>query len=222
MVATAVKEIPILFQTPMVKAILEGRKTVTRRVVKIPKWATFNNASVSDDKLLCNLLNDVGYYEAEFKAKPADILWVRETWSKIHYEGVDPEPTYIYKADDEAGHIQGIWKPSIHMPKAACRLKLEVLSIRVERLHEITEEDAIREGVQSMDFGFGQTSSMRYRDYVVDASGYGHPDHDFPTVTDARDSFITLWQKINGKESWSANPWIWRVEFRKLDRESIK
>lgn len=230
---TEVKERPILFSTPMIKAILEGRKTVTRRVIKphpVPcnhegyveavwkndptKWKAFDD---HPDRWYCSYCgNGVDYGGNGMKCpygKPGDVLWVRETWSKIHYEGVDENLTYIFKADWTGDAVKGIWKPSIHMPRAACRLRLEIVSITVERLQDITEEDAIREGILFYD---DSILGRRFKDYEADASAYGHPDHDYPTLSTARESFFTLWQSINGPESWNANPWVWRIEFKRI------
>jgi hypothetical protein len=206
---TEVKERPILFSTPMVKAILEGRKTVTRRIVDIDpelakhvtKWgySIFTAEGCISARTKQPTTHGHRYGEKWIKmkyGKPGDILWVRETWSKIHYEGVDEKPTYIFKTDD-VGAVKHIWKPSIHMPRVACRLRLEIQSVRVERLHDITEEDAVREGVEWMRTG--------WKDYLKDGVWF-----------DAKSSFNSLWQSINGAESWNTNPWVWRIEFKKV------
>lgn len=212
---TEVKERPILFSTPMVKAILEGRKTVTRRIIKVqPDADSYFEMKLQDGVL------EIDYNQGDKNpkiecpyGKPGDVLWVRETWSKIHYEGVDENPTYIFKADWTGDAVKGIWKPSIHMPRAACRLRLEIVSITVERLQDITEEDAIREGILFYD---DEIIGRRFKDYVSDSRGYGHPEVDYATVSTAKESFQSLWTSINGPESWNANPWVWRVEFKKL------
>jgi len=224
-----VKERPILFSTPMVKAILEGRKTVTRRIIKTPPGAYgFYVAKNSNGQVTGVYAHD----ENERTEKPdgseweiqcpyqADVLWVRETWLKINideeFEGRRYE--YAYKADSEQnekkyGHIKnGVghrfidswkFKPSIHMPKAACRLRLQIKSISVERLHDITEEDAVREGIELC----GTFSEVpQWKDYLNDGCTTGWPCN----------SFVSLWISINGKESWNANPWVWRIEFEKL------
>jgi hypothetical protein len=227
---TAIKERPILFSTPMVKAILEGRKTVTRRVMN-PQHETDSEIGVGTFHLVVHgrdgiqpgpevfgaICDDGEFCLKSPYGQPGDILWVRETWA-VDWEigensrGEGPSP-FFYKATDEHPFKNGKWKPSIHMPRAACRLRLQIKSITVERLHDITEEDAIREGVQSAEF---EILGKCYRDYYGSASEYGHPDYDFPTVATAKQSFETLWMSINGKESWEFNPWVWRIEFEKL------
>lgn len=110
------------------------------------------------------------------------------------------------------------WKPSIHMPKNASRIKLEVKSVHIERLNEISSEDAIAEGISFYkDELFGGYS---YKDYAADASGYGHPDHDYPCLASPTASFVTLWEKINGAGSWELNPFVWVVDFKVLEVKS--
>lgn len=220
------KEHQILFRTPMVKANLEDRKTQTRRIIKPqPRCSDnhhfFNEAGWKNDPfqprlgggfLWCaNCGEYLGYNSGMGLrcpyGKPGDILWVRETWQY----GSDSLP-YIYKAGyphNIPPYIENVpdisilkWKPSIFMPREACRLFLEVVSVRVERLQDITEEDAKAEGVQFISDEYG------YRDY---SSFYGIG----PIHLTARESFQTLWISINGQKSWDANPWIWVVEFKK-------
>lgn len=104
--------------------------------------------------------------------------------------------------------------PSIHLPKYCSRIWLEVTDIKVERLKDINDKDAIAEGIQF--YVDEHTLRPRYKDYLADASGYGHPDHDYPTVGVPVTSFSTLWRKINGEESWNQNPWVWVVSFKVL------
>lgn len=219
-----IKEIPILFSTPMVQAILQGRKTMTRRIVKFPKDFTgkvFNNAPYGlkySSSLYGDTVQRLAY------ALPGDILWVRETWSPKYVKGALSGFQYnyphicpwTYLADDPKAKAYGVgesWKPSIHMPKDACRIWLEVTAVRAERLHDITEEDAISEGIE---WYVDEFNYRHFKDYLADASGYGHPDHDYPTVSTAVTSFSTLWQKLNGKESLQLNPWVWVISFKVL------
>ena len=115
---------------------------------------------------------------------------------------------YIYKASEngedwESNSEDWKWKPSIFMPKEACRLFLEVTDIRVERLQDISEEDAISEGIERLK----PDGDLSYKSYAVDYDACV-----FPIV-----SYQTLWQKINGKESWDENPFVWVIEFKKLE-----
>lgn len=224
------KQRPILFSTPMVQAILEGRKTQTRRIVKgmaLDWLSEFTPEFVADPK------NGFCPYGIE-----GDIIWVRETWRKYHPVDGDgytdfnkdiidfaaDNPEMIYKLDGDGSHVYNKngtekfipWKPSIHMPKVACRLFLENTYICIERLQDITDDDAIAEGIQSYPDEILQ--EMRYKDYLSDASGYGDPQHDYPTVGDPISSYKSLWQKINGEESWDVNPWVWVIEFNKKEK----
>lgn len=240
---TEVKERPILFSTPMIKAIIENRKTVTRRVMDIqpnnpgtfgvsPIWGYgvpvglkslprkyWNTEATVKDPwnyfcVHCATNVDGRRVDKDVHCrygKPGDVLWVRETWSKIHYEGIDDKPTYLYRADQGMSEVKRIWRPSIFMPREACRISLEITDIGVERLQDITEEDAIREGILFYD---DSILGRRFKDYEADASAYGHPDHDYPTLSTARESFFTLWQSINGPESWNDNPWVWKISFK--------
>jgi hypothetical protein len=193
--STAVSR-PILFSGPMVKAILEGRKTMTRRVAAVtdegckPGFITptcgFVPRKVAEHATYCPY------------GRPGDHLWVRETWVDLRGMGVtyleDGEPCNIaYAADtkpgsdgDKARIAYGIkWKPSIFMPRTASRITLEITNVRVERLQNITEEDAEQEGVAS------NVACLI--------------------------EFHKLWESINGKKyPWASNPWVWVIEFKRV------
>jgi hypothetical protein len=186
-----VKERPILFSTPMVKAILEGRKTVTRRVVKGRPLEWLQPCMFTPEFVADQGNNNCPY------GQPGDILWVRETFSQV------AEDRFIYKVDGDKHPLDWPWKPSIHMPRAACRLRLEILSITVEKLQDISEEDAIREGIEPQP---AFENIPQWKDYTNNGCTTG-----WPCV-----SFASLWQSINGKESWDANPFCWVINFRKL------
>lgn len=224
---TQVKERPIIFSTPMVIATRGGQKYITRRTKGLEEindrpgdWQlthTTTATRVGGDAFFIAIFRDGGEERVVHcpYGKTDDILWVRETWQKsglaemADAAGMSQQvgDRYIYKADKKNEGYQ--WKPSIHMPKAACRLKLQIVSIGVERLHDITEEDAIREGVEKMIFLNGEHVGWR---------NYGKPDKLKPFLNKqfARQSFESLWQSINGKESWDINPWVWRIEFTKI------
>lgn len=221
------KFIPILFSTPMVQAILEGRKRQTRRL--IPDYFTdFFKAEIIKDPELCdqealeyNEIKPKQHYglfasfdsgEEHLKSRwqPGDILWVRETWSCISYLNPDnTEYKYFYRAD--GGENFSKWKPSIHMPKDACRLFLKVISVRVERLQDISEEDAITEGVLDMFYGKGIAGNAFFN-YMDKRGGWDC------VADDAIHSYKTLWQKINGLNSWDENPWVWVIEFEQVEK----
>jgi len=173
-------EKPILFSTEMVQAILSGRKTQTRRVIKEPcDYGCITGDCDHDVQDQCDnaILNASPY------GKPGGKLWVRETWRSDN-------TGYAYKA---SSYDKGfLWKPSIHMPRRAARIILEVTDVRVERLQDISGKDAAAEGIQSV-------------------SKYGQ-DAD---VSD----FADLWDSINKKRgySWASNPYVWVVEFKRID-----
>lgn len=214
------KERPILFSTPMVQAILEGRKMQTRRIVKDDRL----NPTQPDGQWVrdldyirfwdghakfCEKHNHI--YEAYVKCpygQIGDILWVRETWVNtcdLPCSEDDEEPEYSYKADCPSETIPHIvWRPSIFMPKDACRIKLEITDIRVERLGEISEEDAIAEGIEVVNVLTYDTPL--YKNYlpVPPSDGFQH----------SPSSFKSLWTKING--SYDPNVWVWVIEFKRI------
>jgi hypothetical protein len=204
-----IRYIPVLFSTPMVRSLLDiyHPKSMTRRLVK---GAALD---VLDAGMLPSYVCDPGGWPLQKYGSPGDVLWVREKWMK----NSRPMgwPYHYYAANDVfTNPDQEKWKPSIHMPKTACRIFLQVQSIKVERLQDISEEDAIAEGIQF----FKQNGSTWFKDYLADPSGHGDPDHDFPTVPTARNSFQTLWSKIHGHASWDDNPWVWVVSFKSIDQ----
>lgn len=190
---------PILFSAPMVRAILEGRKTQTRRIIN--PQPTRSLISEHADKWILDWVkvDDGSTWKCPY-GKKGDRLWVRETWQNV------PDCDggyYIYGADYNAEDFQKVkWKPSIHMPKKVCRLWLEITNVRVERLQDISEKDAIAEGIELKK----QNNSTFYKVYDK-----GDMWQDDPIW-----SFRSLWESINGTGSWDANPWAWVVEFTKV------
>lgn len=175
-------EKPILFSTEMVRAILDGRKTQTRRVVKPSVFEKGTNWFWNPNENIC-----LAQY------RKGDVLWVRETWAK--------DDTYYYKADGSCGSRCGKWKPSIHMPREAARIFLRVTNIRVERLQDITDDDAWKEGFER-DFPFCEKTEC---DTCLDECS-------------ARYKFNKLWDNLNAKRGcgWAANPWVWVIEFERI------
>jgi hypothetical protein len=176
---------PILYQTEMVKAILEGKKTKTRRSVKMPP-----------DRIWGHSNRFYGESGREYKCpygKVGDVLWVRETWQHVDIE--NDYSGFVYKAsgglDWEMSNEDCKWKPSIFMPKSACRIFLEITDVKVERLQGISEADAIAEGIN-----------------LKNTSG----DYEHTPVQE----FEKLWQKINGPESWESNPFVWVISFKQI------
>ncbi|WP_417237247.1 MULTISPECIES: hypothetical protein [Flavobacteriaceae] len=216
---------PILFNTEMVRAILQGRKTQTRRtkglniVNKDAKNYNFISFSVDynyitfdniKDEMFQSVTNNIG--------NPGDILWVRESFC-FFLDGI------CYKADHHKNMKALKWKPSIHMPKKACRIFLKITDIRVERIQDITEEDALSEGVE---FYFSQLfQETRYKDYSKAKPGMFKPQRFYKTKApilgygewrEAKSSFQSLWESINSKDSWESNPWVWVISFERISK----
>lgn len=192
---------PILFSTAMVQAILEGRKTMTRRVIKPQPKAELFSAIISySDKLMARFWtkrepNNPLIEDVKLKYNVGDVLWVRESFCHVRafVEGKElQQPQYLYKTDPPFGYVEDgwKWKPSIYMPKIACRIWLEVTSIRVERLQDITYVDGI----------------------IQEGYPKEHPG------CSPIEWFENLWAKINGKESWKSNPYVWVIEFKKVTK----
>jgi hypothetical protein len=222
------KEGPILYRAPMVRAILEGSKTQTRRVIKWP---------IIDRSMCVELDESYGPDLASPRdsidhlspyGKVGDQLWVRESfwaygkWEQRYsekkqwmewcfvdmtverdrlYQYADPTPEKFRHRRD----IDPAWWPrnSIHMPRKASRIQLEITAIRVERLQDISEADAIAEGIEH-----GNRWLNNYRNYFNDNDAHGWRS--------PIDSYRSLWETINGEGSWDANHWVWVVEFKVL------
>lgn len=184
---------PILFKGPMVRAIIEGHKTQTRRVIRQqpPWWVSKITSWTRDGSKWQGLVSDAFWSMRCPYGVPGDHLYVRETWA---YWGSkeEPNPLIVYRADEDKVLR---WRPSIHMPKRFTRLWLTVTGIRLERVQDITEEDAIAEGTRATSIG------------------------DFPrqAVWTERQDFANLWDSINAKRGypWEDNPWVWVIEFEK-------
>lgn len=191
---TTPKERPILFSAPMVRAILEGRKTQTRRIMRPIKTS---GKIVWQPIVLEGYAGFVDEHGQPAKCpygEPGHRLWVRESF---FWDG----PRIAYRADHEGYAPKDTpWKPSIYMPRAASRILLEIADVRAERLQDISEEDAKAEGVFQSGFGF-------YRDYVCNNNS---------ACGTARQSFETLWRSINGHESWQQNPFVFQITFKRL------
>jgi hypothetical protein len=211
------KERPILFSGPMVQAILAGRKTQTRRIISSPSQKHDCIALVDYGHGFWPYLSDDGESsitddgnETPIKCPygaPGVRLWVRETFA-LWREGFDRRGHVVYRADmkDKAGEdfsrpdLMGLskWYPSIHMKRVYSRITLEITEIRVQRLQEISEEDAKAEGV-SVNLTAVLATEGRASASVCHTSAY-----------------IKLWDSINGERSWAANPWVWCVSFKRV------
>lgn len=222
-----IKERPILFSAPMVRAILEGRKTVTRREVK--KRAALDCLAAGFEPAFLALPGNADLCPY---GQPGERLWVRETWGVIshdfdeHGNMIDWKPDrpasairemrfghgyysghVIYRADGEAewagdddggGDDRSAWKPSIHMPRIASRILLEITEVRVEQLQDISDAQCIAEGLGLNERAIGVKMTV--------PQGASMP----------KTMFSELWSAINGRESWDANPWVWVLEFKQV------
>lgn len=226
------KERGMIFNSEMVRAIIDGRKTQTRRVIANvghDNCLPLQKRTKTKDGIYTHVMDAPIYGLCPF-GKIGDRIWVRETWSDVNLDGA---PAVAYRADDEvydlmedeslldedrafnyqdprvckyqfaAWHsdlisgIEGNWRPSIHMPRWASRLTLEITGVRVERLNSISQEDAQAEGMELT--GWRPT--------------YSDPDSGGEVWT-PYDNFAQLWESIYGEESWQANPWVWVIEFK--------
>nr|DAU23852.1 MAG TPA: ASCH domain protein [Caudoviricetes sp.] len=209
----------ILFNTEMVRAILDGRKTCTRRIVKdgIPDDAMWGyTAFTHKGYISCRGVYADGYGEGFFKLpyQPGDLLYVRETWG--HPISLNSDKQYVFRADKiaESGfkNDSHIWHPSIHMPKEAARIWLKVTNVRVERLQDITPKDAENEGV----------GNLFYEDIGYSEKKYGTEVD--PEYGIAKEQFAWLWESTIKKSDldrygWDANPWVWVIEFERCESQ---
>lgn len=204
------KERPILFSGPMVRAILEGRKTQTRRVINsvtgIGRVTEFQASDTPgyawtfrDSRLLWNDLTTPDFFSRCPYGEPGDRLWVREAFRPYPPQNPSSKWEIVYAADAASVACEAPstympvlynyerWYPSIHMPRWACRLVLEITDVSVQRLQELLEVDAHAEGVEhSLHLPGGRTAS---------------------------ENFAHLWESINGDGSWESNPWVWVITF---------
>lgn len=184
---------PILFNTEMVKAILDDRKTVTRRLIKLDLGLADTDKNDGSYLFIQDKYGDSINVKDLCRYQVGDILYVRETW--FH---VDGEDWYAFKADNEDNVTYAPWKPSIHMPKEAARIFLRVIGVRVERLQDITSKEAIKEGLKDK-YAYGKYNSM-----------------------EPKKLFIDLWNSTIKKQDldsygWEANPYVWVIEFERVN-----
>jgi hypothetical protein len=206
---------PVLFSGPMVRALLEGRKAQTRRTIKgVPSWQhygkdimdwslsgihQYDDELAGTDKWFLDVQTDVDDHSREIikcpYGQPGDVLWVRETVALG--ENDKREKIVIgYSADVTGRNLHWDkteaprWTPSIHMSRWASRLTLEITEVRVQRLHDISEEDALAEGIEPR-YWLGQSTPLL-----------------------AVASFRGSWESVNGPESWAQNPWTWALTFK--------
>lgn len=189
------RERPILFSAPMVRAILDGRKTITRRIVKARdlEWMDVHQGLREPDNA----------ERCPYGQPGGDRLYVRETWAAPHaYDHLPPrlipqDARIHYAATEDRGGL--LWRPSIHMPSWASRITLEVTGVLVERLQDISEKDAVAEGCKPI------------RPELVQDGLIVRPGRS------AVEEFRLVWEQIHGGGSWEKNPFVWVVTFRRID-----
>lgn len=217
-----VTERPILFSAPMIHALLSGRKSQTRRVIfkddpdhHMPWWCSGTHWQDGDELLRCP-------YAVGMRLWVRESLWLPPAITKgMLRDGADTWPSAIYNADepDDDWCKEHGWRkhPSIHMPRRASRITMEITEVRAERLQRITEEDAIAEGLGKITKDEGRTwkYGIPDRDGLPGGCDVGWPWHDWDV--DPRKAYARLWDEINGsKHSWASNPWVWCVAFKRL------
>lgn len=233
----AIKERPILFSGSMVRAILEGKKTQTRRVLKLKEpvfleglksfykdgggnWVGWTDDSPSHAEFTKNAYPNGEGINCPY-GKPGDRLWVRETWRPA-LSGT--HECFAYRADmkyrcgkDAPEPVMNGWKSSIHMPRKVSRLLLEVTEIRVQRLQDISEEDAIAEGIQRFDDGldaYALASGREVHEYFYGTQKLARSCME----KTAKEAVRRLWDVINAsKHPWINNPWVWVVSFKPVE-----
>lgn len=210
------KDHPIIFSGEMVKAILEGRKTQTRRVIKLPGdardvryWDTPTHRPQAGyaDPGVNYWTTEGNHIDACPYGFPGDWLWVRETWAmsdcNVRYradgEWEDEEREMGYNAR---------WRPSIHLPRIFSRITLEIVSVRVERVQDIERDDAKAEGVSGVWEWMGQNDKKPFERGALN-----------PYV----ENYSVLWDSINAKRGygWDANPWVWVIEFKRIEHGTL-
>ncbi len=210
------KERGMIFNGEMVRAILDGRKTQTRRIINPQPEATLSGSLSGKwlnrplNGLLLPKIEDIAIH-CPFGVV-GDRIWVRETWARYNIDQNSHD--IAYRATTPADWPEeGRWRPSIHMPRWASRIMLEITDVRVERLQDISEEDAKAEGLAEI-----TKDGSLFKFGIPDRDGYpGADDNGCPWTEWERnpvDAYCKLWQSIYGEESWQANPWVWVIEFK--------
>lgn len=256
--ATAVRELPILLSGSQVIAILEGRQTQVRKVITYPiepngMWNGHDFDCLNDylppsATLMRVIRGKVRYWTSDVEGwerecpfgSPGDRMWGRETFYCDHCEFPDgPKGQLLsamyYRADGDPAWEEGgptVWRPSIHMPRWASRLTLENTDVRVQRVQDISEEDAIAEGIrwqepteEDREWALGRFATDEDIEGVFLApgtdNGFSPPGHREKWHVTARGAFGLMWDSNSGKKkgcSWADNPWVWAITFRRLEQ----
>lgn len=230
-------EKPILFSEAMVKAILQGHKTQTRRVIAPqPDGVSCSGNPYLYKEIVVvrdHCLEKISHPDGQPNTLFIDIikcpyqegmkLWVRETWNVLDSDGcrprdITPRPKrVIYRA---RGDKYPFWRPSIFMPRWASRLQLLIKNITAERLQDITKEDAIAEGIRFMYRDLGMVPCSWYEvPGLIGTDAYGI--HDVRRVKEPVDGFRELWDSINSGYAWNTNPWVWKLEFEVIKSDPL-
>lgn len=218
-------ERPILFSGPMINALNAGRKTQTRRVMKLPEalppvvgwkpngdgfWKGVGKTKAVEQQFITTWPMAIRCPYG----KPGDRLWVREKFARtrnnVLYAAdcvVDEGPRGNTDDWDWDATIPNRWKPSIHMPRALSRITLEILDVRCERVADISLADCIDEGISVLPLQSASDPSAWYE---------SAPGQD--QARSARESYAKLWDRINGAGSWESNPWVWCLTFKRIDK----
>lgn len=214
------KERPILFSASMVRAILDGRKSMTRRVMKpqpdVSHWqgiqamhgTTPDGHAFGDPRLWRVVGPDYPDDSRDNIRCPYAIgrrLWVRETWRdrEIGEGGHKEHGGYVYRATENNDGLAEPWRPSIHMPRLASRILLEITDVRVQRVQDISQMDALAEGIDTEGADYDEGENLQ---------SAGSP------ISAERFAFARLWDSINAKRGfgWAANPWVWALTFKRM------
>lgn len=208
---------PILFNTAMVKAILEGRKTVTRRAIKPQPAGALRPMGKGSCWPGCfEAPGEERIYRPPYQ--PGDVLYVRETWAEMPYG-------YVYREDEEepeGWEVDDCWRPSIHMPRVAARIFLRVTAVKAARLQEVEKEDVLREGVEPKYYDGGCKCAWAFEGCMekpcANRDGYIDLCHWMP--------FSELWDKTvkptnRSAYGWEANPWVWVIEFERISEREL-
>ncbi|HBS9599925.1 TPA: hypothetical protein MBM68_000281 [Klebsiella pneumoniae] len=213
------KERGMIFNGEMVRAILDGRKTQTRRPIKW-KQTRFTEIGEREDGSKWPWSEDAEHacdfwHPCPFGAV-GDRIWVRETWARYNIDQNSHDIAYRATTPEDWPE-EGRWRPSIHMPRWASRILLEITNVRVERLNAISEEDAQREGVHTEVWD----QTVVARNYAARDEFFQFWSEDMPHYVEMnqlyRSSFRSLWESIYGAENWLANPWVWVIEFKRVE-----
>lgn len=211
------KERPILFSTEMIQAILDGRKTQTRRLIKPqpkPDMELFGWKLPEYLQIAFGKNTKIDTLHKNRYGEKGDLLWVKETFQIRSQKAIDMGFDQFYYKAGWKGCTDGGWIPSIHMTKAAARIWLQIESVHAERLKDIQSDDAIAEGIEKV-YDEHYKDEL-FKNYSKSASIRKLYNDGGINYYSAKISFKSLWESIHGSGSWHKNPWVWVVKFKTL------